>query len=200
VTFAFIRHGQTNWNRDERLQGASDIPLNDVGREQAAQAVGVLSATGTTWDAIVSSPLSRARETAEIIAAGLGIELGPTYDDLIERNYGDGEGATAADIAQKWPDHNYPGLESLESVVARATRALGLIADTYGDKNVIIVCHGTLIRYTLSEFAGYKFDAIRNGSVATFERQNGGWHVLSVNDESVIDDADSNESVEAEAR
>jgi uncharacterized phosphatase len=200
VTFAFIRHGQTDWNRDERLQGSSDIPLNDHGREQARQAVDVLSATGTIWDAIVSSPLSRARETAEIIAAGLGIELGPTYDDLIERDYGDGEGATAKDIAAKWPDRDYPGLESLESVVARATRALGAIADTYGDKNVIIVCHGTLIRYTLSDFAGYKFDAIRNGSVATFERTDGGWRVLSVNDQPVLDDADSNESVEADAR
>jgi uncharacterized phosphatase len=200
VTFAFIRHGQTNWNRDERLQGASDIPLNDLGRQQAADAVAVLAATGTTWDAIVSSPLSRARETAEIISAGLGMELGPSYDDLIERDYGDGEGATAEDIAAKWPNRDYPGLESLESVVARATRALDAIADTYGDKNVVIVCHGTLIRYTLSDFAGTKFDAIRNGSVGTFERDGGGWRVLSVNDEPVLDDADSNESVEADAR
>jgi uncharacterized phosphatase len=199
VTFAFIRHGQTNWNRDERLQGSSDIPLNDLGREQAADAVAVLGATGTQWDAIVSSPLSRARETAEIIADGLGIELGPTYDDLIERHYGDGEGATAEVIAAKWPDHNYPGLESISSVVARAIRALDEIADTYGDKNVVIVCHGTLIRYTLSEFAGYKFDAIRNGSVATFGRDGDTWRVLSVNDEPIVDDADSNESVEAEA-
>lgn len=200
MTFAFIRHGQTNWNRDERLQGSSDIPLNDLGRQQAADAVAVLAATGTTWDAIVSSPLSRARETAEIIAVGLGIELGPTYDDLIERHYGDGEGATAEVIAERWPDHNYPGLESLDSVVARATRALDEIADTYGDKNVVIVCHGTLIRYTLSDFAGTKLDAPRNGSVATFERDGESWRVLSVNDESVIDDADSNESVEAAAR
>lgn len=200
MTFAFIRHGQTNWNRDERLQGSSDIPLNDHGRQQAADAVAVLRATGTQWDAIVSSPLSRARETAEIIAAGLGIELGPSYDELIERHYGDGEGATAEDIAAKWPDHNYPGLESLPSVIARATRALDQIADTYGDKNVVIVCHGTLIRYTLSEFAGYKFDGIRNGSVATFERDGDSWRVLSVNDEPVLDDADTNESVEAEAR
>jgi uncharacterized phosphatase len=183
VTFAFIRHGQTNWNRDGRLQGASDIPLNDLGRQQAADAVTELA--GTQWDAIVSSPLSRARETAEIIAAGLGIELGPSYDNLIERNYGDGEGATAEDIAVKWPDHNYPGLETLESVVARAKVALNEIEATYGDRNVIIVCHGTLIRYTLGNLAGRQFDAIRNGSVATFEYTDGDWHVLTVNDEPV---------------
>jgi uncharacterized phosphatase len=183
VTFAFIRHGQTDWNRDERLQGSSDIPLNDLGRRQAAEAVNELA--GTRWDAIVSSPLSRARETAEIVAAGLGIELGPSYTDLIERHYGDGEGATAEVIAEKWPDHNYPGLEPLESVVARATRALYEIEATYGGKNVIIVCHGTLIRYTLGHLAERQFDAIRNGSVATFEFVDGRWRVLTVNDEPV---------------
>jgi uncharacterized phosphatase len=183
VTFAFIRHGQTNWNRDGRLQGASDIPLNDLGRQQAADAVTELA--GTQWDAIVSSPLSRARETAEIIAAGLGIELGPSYDNLIERNYGDGEGATAEVIAEKWPDHNYPGLETLDSVIARAKVALTEIEATYGDKNVIIVCHGTLIRYTLGNLANRRFDAIRNGSVATFEYTDGDWRVLTVNDEPV---------------
>jgi uncharacterized phosphatase len=183
VTFAFIRHGQTNWNRDDRLQGSSDIPLNDFGRQQAADAIAVLA--GTQWDAIVSSPLSRARETAEIIAAGLGIELGPSYDELIERHYGDGEGATAEIIAEQWPDHQYPGLESLDSVIARAKVALDTIAATYGDKNVVIVCHGTLIRYTLSSLAGRSFDSIRNGSVATFDRVGTDWRVLTVNDELV---------------
>ena len=188
MTLAFIRHGQTNWNRDLKLQGSTDIPLNDTGRGQAADAVAVLSATqlnGKKWDAIVSSPLSRARETAEIIAAGLGIELGPTYDNLIERNYGEGEGATAEIIAERWPDHQYPGLESLDSVVARGIAALDEIAEQYGDANVIIVCHGTLIRYTLGALAGRSFDSIINGSVATFDRTATGWTVHTVNDEPV---------------
>ncbi|MCU1405027.1 MAG: histidine phosphatase family protein [Glaciihabitans sp.] len=184
VTLAFIRHGQTKWNFEGRLQGSSDIPLNDTGRAQAAEAVGVLA--GTDWDAIVSSPLSRARETAQIIADGLQIELGPSYDNLIERHYGDGEGANAEEIAERWPDHLYPGLESLDSVVARALSALETIAAEYGDANVIIVCHGTLIRYTLAAMAGRSFDAIRNGSVATFERTADGWNVLTVNDEPVV--------------
>jgi len=184
VTLAFIRHGQTDWNRDGRLQGSSNIPLNDTGRGQAADAVAVLD--GTLWDAIVSSPLSRARETAQIISDGLGIELGPSYDNLIERHYGDAEGANAEMIAERWPDHLYPGLESLDSVVARATAALETIAAEYGDANVVIVCHGTLIRYTLAALAGRPFDAIRNGSVATFERHPDGWKVLTVNDEAVV--------------
>lgn len=181
--FAFIRHGQTDWNLAERLQGASDIPLNDTGRRQAREAVANLG--DEPWDAIVSSPLSRARETAEIVAAGLDIELGPAYDDLVERDYGDAEGADAAEIAEKWPDFQYPGLESLDSVVARATSALAEVAKDYpDDARVIVVCHGTLIRYTLGAFAGREFDHILNGSVSTFESlADGGWQVLSVNGE-----------------
>ena len=62
VTFAFIRHGQTDWNRDDRLQGSSDIPLNDAGRAQAHEAAELLRDGG--WQVVVSSPLVRARETA----------------------------------------------------------------------------------------------------------------------------------------
>ena len=181
MTLAFIRHGQTDWNFEKRLQGSTDIPLNDTGRAQARDAVATLE--GVDWEVIVSSPLSRARETAAIIAAGLDIELGPAYNELIERDYGDGEGATAEDIALKWPDHQYPGLESLDSVVARGRAALERIDAEYGDRNTLIVCHGTIIRYTLADLAGRPFDQIRNGSVATFERAGEAWRVLSVNDE-----------------
>jgi uncharacterized phosphatase len=181
MTLAFIRHGQTDWNRDQRLQGSSDIPLNETGRAQARDAVATLA--GTDWEVIVSSPLSRARETASIIAAGLGIELGPAYDELIERDYGEGEGATEEDIVAKWPDRQYPGLESLDSVVARGRAALDRIDAEYGERNTLIVCHGTIIRYTLASLAGRPFEQIRNGSVATFERSGEAWRVLTVNDE-----------------
>jgi uncharacterized phosphatase len=183
MTLALIRHGQTEWNRELRLQGSTDIPLNDTGRGQAAEAVEVLA--GEQWDAIVSSPLSRARETAQIIASGLGITLGPAYDLLTERNYGAAEGATAEIVAERWPDRQYPGLEPLESVVDRGTRALEQIAADFGDARAIIVCHGTLIRYTLQHLAGRNFDQILNGAISTVERHDDGWRVLSVNGEAL---------------
>ncbi len=194
MTFAFIRHGQTDWNRDLRLQGSSDIPLNDTGRQQARDAVAMLSTTQpgqqgapqTQWDAIVSSPLSRARETAQIVADGLGISLGPSYDLLVERHYGEAEGATDDVVEANWPDHEYPGLESLDDVVARGIAALDLIADDYGDANVVIVCHGTIIRYTLAALAGQPIDSIQNGSTATFDRLGEGWRVHTVNDELLL--------------
>lgn len=181
MTFAFIRHGQTDWNAARKMQGSSDIPLNETGRQQARDAVSTLAGAG--WEVIVSSPLARVRETAQIIADGLGIALGRGYDLLIERAYGEGEGLTLAEIDARWPGGQYPGLEPLDSVVARGTKALQQIADEYQGKNVVIVCHGTIIRYTLASLAGQPFDHILNGSVSTLDVVDGQWQVLSVNGE-----------------
>ncbi|EAR25658.1 YhfR [marine actinobacterium PHSC20C1] len=179
---SLIRHGQTDWNAAARMQGSSDIPLNDIGRQQARDAVEVLR--GSEWDVIVSSPLQRARETAQIIADGLGLELGRSYDLLIEREYGEGEGLTKAEIDEKWPDIlGYPGLEPLDSVVKRGIAALDQVSVDYADKKVIVVCHGTIIRYTLSELAGRDFDHIVNGSISTIERLASSWAVRTVNGE-----------------
>ncbi|WP_157156568.1 histidine phosphatase family protein [Diaminobutyricimonas sp. LJ205] len=184
MTIAFIRHGQTDWNAAGRMQGRSDIVLNDTGRQQARDAVAVLTdaeLAGAEWEVIVSSPLQRARETAAIIADGLGIELGKTYELLVERDYGEGEGLTMNEILERWPDREYPGLEPLDSVVARGRAALDEIADEYAGRNVVIVCHGTLIRYTLASLLDHPIDQITNGSVSTLDRTDAAWRVLTVN-------------------
>jgi probable phosphoglycerate mutase len=152
VTFAFIRPGQTDWNRDDKLQGSSDIPLNETGREQAREAAAILAGGG--WKVIVSSPLLRARETAEIIAAELHLELGPSYDEFIERDYGPLEGNSSSETTTRWPDRDYPGAESLDSVVARGEAGLAKVSADFGDGEVVIVCHGTIIRYTLAGIVG----------------------------------------------
>lgn len=177
--FAFIRHGQTDWNRDDRLQGSSDIPLNETGRAQAHEAAALLRDGG--WEAIVSSPLSRARETAEIIAAELGIELGPSYPAFVERDYGVNEGGSSSEIVARHPDRDYPGAETLASVVERGTAGLLQVAEDFGERNTIIVCHGTIIRYTLASLARHRLPGILNGSISTLERDGDHWDVLSVN-------------------
>ncbi|GAA5226358.1 histidine phosphatase family protein [Paeniglutamicibacter antarcticus] len=183
MKLGFIRHGQTNWNAEDRLQGSSDIPLNDVGREQARDAVAVLGTS--TWDVVVSSPLSRARQTAEIIASGLGIELGQSYGELIERDYGQAEGMRVADSENLWPNKTGGGIEPLESVVARGRSAIERIAADFPGKNVAVVCHGTIIRYTLSALAGHRFDSIHNGSISLVDNDSGSWKVQSINGEEV---------------
>lgn len=181
MTFAFIRHGQTDWNRDDKLQGSTDIPLNDTGRAQAHDAVRLLAGQG--WQVVVSSPMLRARETAEIIATELGIELGPAYPDFVERDYGELEGGPSSETMARWPNRDYPGAETLDSVVARGLAGLARVEAEFVDRNVVIVCHGTIIRYTLASLAGFPIEGIRNGSISTIERVEDGWRVLTVNGE-----------------
>lgn len=194
MTYAFIRHGQTEWNRQNLLQGSSDIPLNDTGRAQALEAVEVLR--GTPWAAIVSSPLRRARETAELIAERLEVPLGPSYDELAERDYGPLEGTSSQAAIDRWPSREYPGAESLASVAARGTAGLARIAEDYPDADVVIVCHGTLIRYTLASLAGHPIEGIRNGSVSTFRLEGERWSVLTVNGAPLLAVADADTGTE----
>lgn len=200
MTLAFVRHGQTDWNFAQRMQGSSDIPLNATGRKQALEAARGLSPDihGRPWDIIVSSPLIRARETARIIATGIGLDLGPAYPNLTERDYGEAEGATQEEINARWPQGTIPGLEPIDSVIARGTHALELIARRYGSANVLIVCHGTLIRHTLSALTGQDTDEIINGSVATLSPHEKGWLVHTINDRPFVSGtAPANEPLES---
>ena len=192
MTFAFIRHGQTDWNRDDKLQGSSDIPLNAQGREQAHEAAGILADGG--WEVVVSSPLSRARETAKIIAHDLGLELGPSYPSLVERDYGKLEGQSSSKTVARWPHRDYPGAESLDSVVSRGLAGLARVADDFRDRDVVIVAHGTIIRYTLAALAGRPLDAIRNGSISTFRLDGDRWEVLTVNGQPLVPLAEASDT------
>lgn len=183
VTLAFVRHGQTDWNAQGLFQGSTDIPLNDTGRAQARDAEAMLEQW--SWDAIVSSPLVRARETARIVAEHLGLPLGPAYDELVERDYGPLEGTPALEGMQRWPDRRYPGAEPLDEVVARCLRGLARIDADYPGQNVVVVCHGTIMKYTLIHLTGHPVDVVLNGAVSAIERHGGGWRVLSINGEPV---------------
>lgn len=176
---AFIRHGQTDWNRDGLLQGSSDIPLNDSGREQARDAF--MTLRSRPWDAVISSPMGRARETARIIGEGLEIPLGPTYPGLVERDYGPLEGTSVAAAIEQWPDRNYPGAESLDAVASRGEASLAAIVADFPSGAVLVVCHGTIIRFTLARLAGRPVPGIDNGSISMLRLASGAWHVETVN-------------------
>ena len=176
---AFIRHGQTDWNRDGLLQGSSDIPLNDTGREQARDAF--MTLRSRPWDAVVSSPLRRARETAQIIADGLQIPLGRAYPGLVERDYGALEGTSTAAAIERWSTREYPGAENLDAVADRGEEALAAIVADQPDGAVLVVCHGTIIRYTLARLAGRPVPGIDNGSISMLRLENNAWQVVTVN-------------------
>ena len=158
-----LRHGETDWNRERRIQGLSDIPLNETGREQAREAGAFLrlelSEAGPI--VVVSSDLSRAIETAEIIAAALETHGPKQYPGLRERGYGQAEGQLVAEVPTLFGSAErdlIPGAESSADLRARALRALDEIArDVERDApgaSVVAVAHGALIAELVRQASG----------------------------------------------
>ncbi len=181
MVLALIRHGQTDWNLAERMQGRTDIPLNDTGREQALAAASALA--GESWHVVVSSPLLRARETAEIIAAHLGVPLGASYDELVEQNFGVAEGTHVAELDTRWPNRDFEGKEPDEEVGPRGIRGLERIARDHDGARVLAVAHGTLIRHTLAAITGHEprhYPKLDNASSSFVRFTDASWRVLTV--------------------
>ncbi|MBA3475124.1 MAG: histidine phosphatase family protein [Actinobacteria bacterium] len=151
TTLLLARHGETDWNRDFRIQGSSDIALNDLGRAQAHGLTQELE--DVELDAIYASDLSRARATAEAVAAshGLEVRLDPR---LRERSFGSWEGLTREDIAALPEGARHDG-ESDEEVRERVLEAVQAIADAHPGEQVLVVSHGgalnTLWHHALGE-------------------------------------------------
>ncbi len=139
--FYYVRHGQTDWNLVRKLQGSSDIALNDTGIAQAHEAKNMLGDTNIS--AIFCSPLMRARKTAEIINEKLNCQI-TELDGLREWHFGAAEGSTYFD----WLPELFSGdttnvpddVEPLEQFMARTTQAINLALEHHGP--VLIVAHG----------------------------------------------------------
>jgi probable phosphoglycerate mutase len=186
TTFALVRHGQTDWNAQRRLQGATDIPLNDVGRGQARDAVAVLSAY--EWDAIVSSPLSRAVETADLIAAGLGLSVARRVPELAERSFGPAEGLQAGpELDALRIPNGFRGAESEDEAAGRGLAALEALADEFRGRRVLAVAHGTLLRVSLSRAIGRTLESIDNAVLnLAHHHAVDGWELEYFNGERVM--------------
>ena len=177
TTFTFVRHGETDWNAQRRIQGVTDIPLNETGRRQAAEAAEALALR--EWDGIVASPLGRARETAEIIAARLGLGELELVPDLRERAYGEVEGLDHDQIRARFPDPlaEVPGRERRSEVVARVLPALERLADEHPGQSLIVVSHGgvigSMVRYITERALPQQGQLIANGSAHDFTVEDG---------------------------
>ncbi|MGD8583965.1 MAG: histidine phosphatase family protein [Chloroflexota bacterium] len=160
TTILLIRHGQTDWNVIKRSQGHLDIPLNQVGRRQSELLAQRLS--GWPVNAVYSSDLSRASETASIIGRALG--LVPFLDsDLRERHGGIFQGYTGEKLKEKYPealqaflDHGQPppGGESNLALARRATPALERIAAAHRGEMIALVTHGGTLRVLIAHIMG----------------------------------------------
>lgn len=145
TTIGLIRHGVTDWNKEMRIQGHSDIPLNEDGRRQAlllGKRIG-----GESWDAVYSSDLGRALETAHAAAAGGGLPV--TVDPrLRELYFGEIEGSTEEERVSRWgADWRQLelGQEPREAAAARGAKAIAEIAGRHRGGRVLVVSHGGLI-------------------------------------------------------
>ncbi|GGH35090.1 histidine phosphatase family protein [Microbacterium album] len=167
---ALVRHGQTDWNRAQRIQGRTDVPLNDTGRGQARDAAERLRDGG--YGRVVASPLQRAHETARIIAAVLGLEEPETHAGLVERDYGDGEGMIVTDYREAYGTGPVPGAEAPEHVTERALAAVRDIASRDDDVPTIVVAHGGVIRALLTHASGGRLprpgERVENGASNVF--------------------------------
>lgn len=184
LTLVWVRHGETDWNKAGRLQGREDIPLNERGRSQA-KILGQYLAKRAPWDGIMTSPLSRARETAEIISWETRI-LVPmvVMDDLIERGYGQASGLTHAEREARF-EGSYPDMESFEALSARVGRAMEELRRGWADARLIVVAHGGTINVVLSLISEGKVGTgktgLANASFSTTIYQDHRWVLQSYN-------------------
>lgn len=175
-----LRHGQTDWNIDFRLQGVTDIPLNETGIAQARDAAEVIEPN--EWDLILTSPLSRARATAEIVAEVNGFAEALIEPLLLERSFGEAEGMTHEEWRAKYADTNVvPGGESLADLEARANLLLDTLANKYRGQKVLAVSHGALIRILLRIVSIGEFprdgERLGNASMSVFVHDESGWRI-----------------------
>jgi len=152
-----LRHGETDWSRDRKHTGWTDIPLTERGRAQAETAGETLRTLreGQQWAAVVASPLSRAADTARLA----GYEAKPD-DRLREWNYGDYEGLTTAAIQEGHPgwnlwDDGCPGGESMDEVAGRVDSLLAdSVVPTLAAGDVLLVAHSHLLRLLAARWLG----------------------------------------------
>jgi probable phosphoglycerate mutase len=183
-----IRHGETAWNRERRMQGQTDTPLSDVGRAQA-EAVGQRLAQHP-FSALYSSDLSRAWDTAAAIARASGREI-RREPALRERTFGMFEGLTYDEMEQRYPeeharfstrdpDYTMPGGESPRQFFGRSLACLEAIAQMHAGQRVVVVTHGMVLDTLYRAAHCMPLDAKReapllNASLNTFRRTTDAW-------------------------
>ncbi|MFC4403945.1 histidine phosphatase family protein [Gracilibacillus xinjiangensis] len=150
TTVCLVRHGETDWNAAGRIQGATDIPLNESGKQQARECRDHLQAD--SWDVLITSPLSRAKKTAEIINEALQLPL-IEMNDFAERSFGEAEGLTVEERKHRFPDGNYPNQETRTALNERVLKGMARIQQTYPGKKILLVAHGAVINAILSIFS-----------------------------------------------
>jgi broad specificity phosphatase PhoE len=167
TTIVLIRHGETDWNRENRFQGHADPPLNETGRAQAVTLARELE--GELFGALYTSPLRRAHETATILAAH--VHLQAVEDSALkEVDVGSWSGLTRAEVEERFPagyarwleyGHGWDDGETYDELGARVVSGLVAIADRHDGRHVLAVTHGGPIRSALAAAESVPFEEAR---------------------------------------
>jgi broad specificity phosphatase PhoE len=185
TTILLVRHGETDWNRERRFQGQADIPLNETGREQARRLAETFG--GEPFSAVYTSPLLRARETAEIIALPRGLPVEPE-EALLEIDVGSWAGLTTADVEARFAEgyrvwkewrSGWENGESYDELGRRVVAGLVRIAAEHPDGTVLAVTHGGPIRSAVAAANGIPYTSVRS---AIGEIENGAVVRIAVRD------------------
>jgi 2,3-bisphosphoglycerate-dependent phosphoglycerate mutase len=161
TTLLLARHGETEWNRELRIQGSSDIELNELGRQQARELAQELATV--ELDAIYSSDLSRARQTAEAVAAAHGLEI-RLDARLRERSFGSWEGLTHDEIVER-RETATPDGETVDEVRDRVLEAIQEIAAAHSGEQVLVVSHGGALNALWHHALGERIERWANCAV-----------------------------------
>ncbi|HYE11869.1 MAG TPA: histidine phosphatase family protein, partial [Patescibacteria group bacterium] len=175
-----VRHGETEWNAKNKIQGNMDIELNDKGLKQAEFVADRLS--NENIDIIYSSRLKRAKTTAQIIADGMQLSVNE-LDEFREIGLGPWEGLTMNEINEKYTEHykfyrekpsnfNMPGAETFLQVTERFCSAINTIINQNEDKKIVVVSHGAAIKAAIISILGMDIDyynkfRVDNASIST---------------------------------
>jgi broad specificity phosphatase PhoE len=175
TTILLARHGETDWNRDGRCQGWDDVPLNEAGREQARELAQRLA--DVPFDAVYSSDLTRARETAEIVAAPHGVPVA-VDPDLREMDFGSWSGLTADEAAERFPGVERHDGETRDRHLERVVAAAERIAHGNPGRRILIVSHGGSLRALRGHLGGDAVTSIENCGVYELRFRNGSFAPL----------------------
>ena len=184
-----LRHGQTDWNINFLLQGVTDIPMNQTGIEQVKLAAQAIRAED--WDVVLTSPLSRARQTAEIIAGQHGYTEIIEQELLIERSFGEAEGLSHEQWRAKYSNLDViPGGESRTQLAERSRLLLETIAQELAGKRVLAISHGALIRALIAIASNNELprdgERLGNASLNVVKHIDNSWQVVNYSLEPLV--------------
>jgi len=186
-TFLYlIRHGETDWNKERRIQGHSDIHLNDLGKKQVQQLARYMSAH--SFSHVYTSDLRRAYDTGKPLADAKGIDI-RTLSTLRERCYGEFEGSVYEDIREKFsgiqPHESLHGIESFVELQGRAQQQLTSLACAHPNERIVVVSHGGFINSFLHYISGGRqgtgITKIDNTGICLLRYDANGWNVEEIN-------------------